>query len=118
MLGCLVVVIAGAGPAFCAGLDLKEFASAKLEDDPSRAAIVRHCFSALRHCALPVIAAVNGIAAGAGASLAFAADFRVLRRSAAKPRRGIGIRRKKRDARALEIAGSRSFLVDVHILKR
>jgi hypothetical protein len=42
---------------------------------------------------------------------------RVLRRSSQRPRRGVALRRKGRD-RSLEIAGSRSFLVDVHILKR
>ena len=62
----------------------------------------------------PAIAATGGFLAG----VATLVLVRVLRRTAAKPRRGIGIRRKKRDARALEIAGSRSFLVDVHILKR
>jgi hypothetical protein len=35
-----------------------------------------------------------------------------------KPRRRVGLRRGKRGDRSLEIAGSRSFLVDVHMLKR
>ena len=62
----------------------------------------------------PAVAATGGFLAG----IATLVLVRVLRRSAARPRRGIGIRRGKRGDRALEIAGSRSFLVDVHILKR
>ncbi len=62
----------------------------------------------------PAIAATGGFLAG----IATLVLVRVLRRSASRPRRGIGIRRSKRGDRALEIAGSRSFLVDVHILKR
>jgi hypothetical protein len=62
----------------------------------------------------PAIAATGGFLAG----IATLILVRVLRRSAHRPRRGIGIRRSKRGDRALEVAGSRSFLVDVHILKR
>lgn len=62
----------------------------------------------------PAMAATGGFLAG----VATLVLVRVLRRSAARPRRGMGIRRSRRGDRALEIAGSRSFLVDVHILKR
>jgi hypothetical protein len=62
----------------------------------------------------PAVAATGGFLAG----IATLVLVRVLRRSASRPRRGVGIRRSKRGDRALEIAGSRSFLVDVHILKR
>ena len=72
-----IVFTAAGTKAFCAGLDLKEFASARLEDDPGRAAIVRHCFSAIRHCSLPVIAAVNGPALGAGCVLTSVCDIRL-----------------------------------------
>jgi len=51
--------------AFCAGLDLNEFLAAKVEDDPARAKIIRRCFSAVRHAAVPVIGAINGPALGA-----------------------------------------------------
>ena len=63
---------------------------------------------------MPAVAATGGFLAG----IATLVLVRVLRRSAARPRRGVGIRRSRRGDRALEIAGSRSFLVDVHILKR
>jgi hypothetical protein len=63
----------------------------------------------------PAVVATGGFLAG----IATLVLVRVLRRSAvARSRRGIGIRRSKRGDRSLEIAGSRSFLVDVHILKR
>jgi enoyl-CoA hydratase len=72
-----VVLTAWGSKAFCAGLDLHEFLAASADDDDERAAIVRRCFAAVRHCAVPVIAAVNGPALGAGAVLASVADIRL-----------------------------------------
>ena len=73
-----VVVLTGAGRAFCAGQDLKE----RLAPDPSPLDVeVRTRFNplvlAIRSLDKPVIASVNGVAAGAGASLAFACDLRI-----------------------------------------
>ncbi|MFI5292867.1 MAG: enoyl-CoA hydratase-related protein [Candidatus Limnocylindrales bacterium] len=73
-----VVILTGAGRAFCAGQDLRE------RQDPDAPAldvelqeryipIVR----AMRALDQPIIGAVNGVAAGAGASLAFACDIRL-----------------------------------------
>ena len=72
------VLFTGAGArAFCAGLDLKEFLAATVEEDPARARIVRRCFKSIRDCALPTIAAVNGPALGAGTVLASVCDIRL-----------------------------------------
>jgi enoyl-CoA hydratase len=68
--------------AFCAGLDLHEFLAAKVEDDQERAAVVRESFSRIRHCAIPVIAAVNGPALGAGAVFAAVCDIRIASQTA------------------------------------
>jgi 2-(1,2-epoxy-1,2-dihydrophenyl)acetyl-CoA isomerase len=72
------VILTGAGRAFCAGQDLAE------RDGPDAEPLdveVRERYNpiirALRSMGQPVIAAVNGVAAGAGASLAFACDLRI-----------------------------------------
>ncbi|MBX6383638.1 MAG: enoyl-CoA hydratase/isomerase family protein [Microbispora sp.] len=74
------VLVTGAGRAFCAGQDLREHA-ANLEGGLGLAGTVRAHYnpiiSAIATMGKPVVAAVNGVAAGAGASLAFACDFRV-----------------------------------------
>ncbi|WP_053203360.1 enoyl-CoA hydratase/isomerase family protein [Jiangella muralis] len=76
------VVLTGAGRAFCVGQDLKEHAAALASGDSGLATTVREHYNptvkALLTMRKPVIAAVNGVAAGAGASYAFACDFRVV----------------------------------------
>ncbi|WP_457205696.1 enoyl-CoA hydratase/isomerase family protein [Nocardioides sp. P5_C9_2] len=82
------VVLTGSGRAFCVGQDLKEHLAGLRGDAsvPLSDTVERHynpTVLALATMPKPVVAAVNGVAAGAGASLAFAADFRVLADSAA-----------------------------------
>jgi 2-(1,2-epoxy-1,2-dihydrophenyl)acetyl-CoA isomerase len=72
------VVLTGAGRAFCAGQDLKE----RLEPDAAPLAVeVRERYNpiivAMRTLDQPIVGAINGVAAGAGASLAFACDIRI-----------------------------------------
>jgi 2-(1,2-epoxy-1,2-dihydrophenyl)acetyl-CoA isomerase len=81
------VVLTGSGRAFCVGQDLQEHvAGLSGEKDFGGSTTVEDHYNpiatAIATMPKPVIAAVNGIAAGAGSSMAFAADFRVLKRSA------------------------------------
>lgn len=75
-INCVIFTATGS-KAFCAGLDLNEFLAATIDQDPARARIVRRCFAAVRHAPVPVIAAVNGPALGAGAVLASCCDVRI-----------------------------------------
>jgi 2-(1,2-epoxy-1,2-dihydrophenyl)acetyl-CoA isomerase len=72
------LILTGAGPMFCAGGDLRSFAEAGLAISSrlkELTAYLHAAISRLTRMNAPVIAAVNGMAAGAGFSLAIAADF-------------------------------------------
>ncbi|HET8837928.1 MAG TPA: enoyl-CoA hydratase-related protein [Flavobacteriaceae bacterium] len=72
-----VILIIGNGKAFCAGQDLKEVTSEKL--NPGFKAILEEHYNPIirriRQIEKPIIAAVNGVAAGAGANIALACDI-------------------------------------------
>ena len=81
------VVLTGTGRAFCAGQDLREHVQGLTRSSPEevwRTVPEQYNPIALTLAGMdkPVLAAVNGVAAGAGASLAFLADYRLLAGSA------------------------------------
>ena len=81
-----VLVLTGEGRGFCSGGDVEEIigelqrmsAGELLDFTRMSGAVVK----AMRTAPLPIVAAVNGVAAGAGSVLALASDFRLLARSA------------------------------------
>jgi 2-(1,2-epoxy-1,2-dihydrophenyl)acetyl-CoA isomerase len=81
-----VLVLTGAGRGFCAGQDLSDRTVAPgAQPADLGASIERHykpLILTLRQLPIPVLAAVNGVAAGAGANIALACDLVVARRSA------------------------------------
>jgi enoyl-CoA hydratase/carnithine racemase len=80
------VVLTGQGRGFCSGGDVEEIIGELQKMAPAQlleftrmtGAVVK----ALRECPLPVIASINGVAAGAGSVIALASDFRLLATSA------------------------------------
>lgn len=76
------IVITGEGNGFCSGGDVDEIIGQLLTFDPKdlldftrmTGAVIQN----MRECPVPIVAAVNGVAAGAGAVVALAADFRLL----------------------------------------
>jgi enoyl-CoA hydratase/carnithine racemase len=81
-----VVLLRGEGTAFCSGGDVREIIGELLAMAPDeRLAFTRmtgEVVRAMREAPLPIVAAIRGIAAGAGSVLALASDLRVLGRSA------------------------------------
>jgi 2-(1,2-epoxy-1,2-dihydrophenyl)acetyl-CoA isomerase len=76
------VVLTGVGRAFCVGQDLREHVDLLSNRDESLWSTVPEHYNPivelLSTMNKPVIAAINGVAAGAGASFAFAADLRII----------------------------------------
>jgi 2-(1,2-epoxy-1,2-dihydrophenyl)acetyl-CoA isomerase len=84
--GARVLVLTGAGRGFCAGQDLGDRAVAPGSQGVDLGESIENRYNplvlALRNLAMPVIAAVNGVAAGAGANIALACDIVIAARSA------------------------------------
>jgi 2-(1,2-epoxy-1,2-dihydrophenyl)acetyl-CoA isomerase len=84
--GARVLVLTGAGRGFCAGQDLGDRAVAPGDAPPDLGESIEKNYKplvlALRTLQIPVIAAVNGVAAGAGANIALACDLVIAARSA------------------------------------
>lgn len=76
-----VLVVRGSGRAFCSGGDVNEIIGATLSMSPDQllafTRMTGEVIQGMRECPVPIIAAVHGMAAGAGAVIALAADFRV-----------------------------------------
>jgi len=78
-----VLVLTAAGRGFCSGMDMNDMAKSS-EDRPRhkltwpRAHPELYPASLLRNADFPVIGAINGVAAGAGVSLALASDIRIM----------------------------------------
>ena len=83
---CCAIILTGAGRGFCAGQDLGERDFANMEEKPDLGAGLEKYYNPLirrlRALDKPVICAVNGVAAGAGANIALACDIVIAARSA------------------------------------
>jgi enoyl-CoA hydratase/carnithine racemase len=81
-----VLIVTGTGRGFCSGGDVRDIIGA-LQDMGTKELLeftrmTGSVVQRMRECPLPVMAAVNGVAAGAGAVIALAADVRLVARSA------------------------------------
>ncbi|MBU3724167.1 MAG: enoyl-CoA hydratase/isomerase family protein [Burkholderiaceae bacterium] len=75
-----VAVISGAAGAFAAGADIAEFQQARMSRDQVRSYhedIIAPALTAIAHCPLPVVAAIDGACVGGGLEIACACDMRI-----------------------------------------
>lgn len=72
-----VLIITGAGRGFCAGADVKEWSSGAQDEGEGWVPRMHRVMSCLYWLPKPVIAAVNGVAVGAGCDLTLTADIRI-----------------------------------------
>ncbi|HEY9310875.1 enoyl-CoA hydratase-related protein [Williamsia sp.] len=88
-----VIVLSGAGRAFCAGGDLDVENPLSVENTATTCDAAAHCIEAIRRVPRPVVASVRGPAVGVGVSIALAADLTLARTDAffAMPFTSIGL---------------------------
>ena len=72
---CRVVVLTGAGKAFCSGQDLKDIAGVTVDFNDFLKNGYNPIILAMRTMPKPIVGRINGVAAGAGCSLALACDY-------------------------------------------
>ena len=77
-----VMIVAGAGKAFCSGGDVRAMENAREEDLKSFIQKGKRVVACLRSLPIPTVASIHGVAAGAGFSLALACDLRIASRTA------------------------------------
>ena len=87
------VVLTGSGRHFCAGNDLEEFATLDQANAPGRLKLVREAFTSVYDCPVPLIAAVQGMAAGSGVAITASCDIVICGESAklATPEVSVGM---------------------------
>jgi enoyl-CoA hydratase len=76
------VILEGSGGAFCAGTDIEELSQLETEGASAASRRGQRVCSLIENCGVPVVAAVNGAAAGGGCELALACHLRVAAASA------------------------------------
>ncbi len=83
---CRAILITGAGRGFCAGQDLSDRRPSLIENDHDPGSAIEDWYNPLvrqiRALEMPVVCAVNGVAAGAGANVALACDIVIAAKSA------------------------------------
>lgn len=80
--GARALIVTGTGRGFCAGANLSGIGGGKADVIGMMEEFYKPLARAFANCPVPIVTAVNGVAAGAGASLAFAGDIIIAARSA------------------------------------